>query len=112
MEPPHVSIWLNILLWSIGITAPLGAAFGILIILSRVFRLSAAIRLTGTTALWLVSATLICWLLFEQADAQAAAIHRQNIGMAIVYFYFWLLAVLPAPVVGVVLSRFITWRRD
>jgi hypothetical protein len=55
--------------------------------------------------LWLTATTLICWILFERADATAAVIHQRNVGIALVYIYVWLLAALVSPFIVFVFTR-------
>lgn len=61
---------------------------------------------------WLIglSVALLCWFTLE--DAKAAAAHRRNVGMAVVFIWAWLTIVLPAPIIGTVLLRlFRKWLR-
>jgi len=91
--------------WSLGTVGALGTVFWGLARLSRKWLVSAALRRSAVVALWVAAATLSIWLLFALADARAAVIHQQNVGMAVVYIYFWLLAIIPAPALGFALSR-------
>jgi hypothetical protein len=92
-------------IWTIGIVAVLGFSFGGLILWMRRWHTFSSLRRTAVIAIWIITVTVSCWLLFMRADAQAAAIHGQNIFIGIIYIYFWLLAILPAPLLGFALSR-------
>lgn len=92
--------------WSLGITGVLGALFCGLLLFLQKWTALALIGRTGIFVLWTVAATLIIYLLFIRADAQAAARHQQNVGMVVVYIYLWLLAIIPAPALGFALSYF------
>jgi hypothetical protein len=96
-----------ILGWSFGVVGVLGTLFFGLLLLSRKWRVPTLIGRTGIFVLWVAAATLIIWLLFVHADAQAAARHQRNVGMAVVYIYLWLLVIIPAPALGVALSYFL-----
>ena len=100
------------ILWSLGTIAGLGGLFAALILLSRMLPLPRPIRILGTVALWLVASTLVCWILFARADAEAARVHNRNIGIPIVYFYFWLLAVIASPIVGAAVACLFRWDDD
>jgi hypothetical protein len=91
--------------WTVGFVAVASALFCGLILLTRGLHMARPDRRMAVILLWIIVATMGCWLLFQCADGEAAIIHRQNIGMAVVYFYFWLLAVVPAPLVGFGMAR-------
>jgi hypothetical protein len=91
--------------WSLGTVGVFGIVFCGLVLLSRKWLVPALLRGAAVFVLWVGIATLSIWLLFAQADARAAVIHQQNVGMAVVYLYFWLLAIIPAPALGFALSR-------
>jgi len=50
--------------------------------------------------------------LFTRSDAEAARVHNGNIGIPIVYFYFWLLAVIVSPIVGGAAACLFRWDDD
>ncbi len=100
------------ILWSLGTIGVLGGLFAGLILLSRMLPLPRPFRILGVVALWLIASTLVCWLLFTRADAEAARIHNRNIGIPIVYFYFWLLAVIASPIVGGAAACLFRWDDD
>jgi hypothetical protein len=92
-------------LWTLGFVAFAGALFCGLILLARRLQISIFHRRTAVIVLWIVVATAGCWLLFTLADAQAASVHRRNVGIPIIYLYFWFLALVPSPLVGFGMSR-------
>jgi len=99
-------------LWSLGTIGVLGGLFAVLILLSRMLPLPRPFRILGVLALWLIASTLICWLLFTRADAAAALVHGRNVGMPLVYLYFWLLAVIASPIVGGTAACLFRWDDD
>jgi hypothetical protein len=99
-------------LLSFGTIGVLGSLFAVLILLSRMLPLPRPFRILAVVALWLVVSTLVCWLLFTRADAEAARVHNRNIGIPIVYFYFWLLAIIASPIVGGAAACLFRWDDD
>lgn len=93
--------------WSFGVVGILGALFCGLLLLLKKWRVPALIGRTGIFVCWVAAATLIIWLIFVQADAQAAARHQRNVGMVVVYIYLWLLTIISAPALGFALSYFL-----
>lgn len=91
--------------WSCGAVIILAALFCGLVLLSRKFRMPHLSRRIFVIACWTTAATLISWLLFARDNGQAALVHGQNAGRAVVYIYFWLLAVVPSPVIGFAVLR-------
>ncbi|HWU74033.1 MAG TPA: hypothetical protein VN137_11140 [Sphingomonas sp.] len=100
------------ILWSLGTIAVLSGLFAGLILLSRTLPVPRPIRILAVVALWLVVSTLVCWTLFTRSDAEASRIHNRNIGIPIVYFYFWLLAVIASPIVGGAAACLFRWDDD
>ena len=92
-------------IWTAGIVVILGTLFCGLVLWTRKRNTFGSLRRTGVIAVWIAAVTIGSWLFFLRADAQAAAIHRQNVGIPIIYIYFWLLAIAPAPLLGFALSR-------
>jgi|SRR5689334_6960463 len=88
------------ILWSLGTIGVLGGLFAGLIRLSRMLPVRRPIRILGVIALWFVGSTFLCWLSFARADAAAALVHGRNVGLPLVYLYFWFLAIVPAPILG------------
>jgi len=91
-------------LWTAGIVVVLSALFCGFVLWTRKRNTFGPQRRTGVIVVWIATVTIGSWLLFIRADAQAALIHQRNIGIPIIYFYFWLLAVAPAPLLGFALS--------
>jgi len=100
------------ILWSLGTVSVLGGLFAGPIFLSRMLPLPRPIGILAVVALWLVASTLVCWILFARSDAEAARIHNRNIGIPIVYFYLWLLAVIASPIVGGAAACLLRWDDD
>jgi hypothetical protein len=92
-------------IWTAGIVVMLGVLFCGLLLWTRKRNPFGLQRRSGVILVWIVAVTIGSWLLFRRADAQAAVLHQQNIGIPIIYFYFWLLAMVPAPLLGFALSR-------
>ena len=90
--------------WSLGAVGILGIVFCGLMLPSRKWFASIVFRGGAVFSLWIAAATFSIWLLFALADERAAVVHRQNVGMAVVYIYFWILAIIPAPALGFALS--------
>jgi len=86
------------------------ALFYGLVALLRRTGLTETQRRGATILIWIAIATVICWLLFERDDAAAAVIHQRNVGMAVMYFYIWLLAVLVSPLIVFTFSRLAPWK--
>lgn len=99
-------------LWSLGTIGVLGGLFAGLILLSRMLSLPRPIRFLALITLWFAASTLICWLLFARADAAAALAHGRNVGIPLVYLYFWFLAVIPSPILGSVAACLFRWDDD
>ena len=91
--------------WTCGAIGFFGVLFCAFILFSRKRHLPDKTRRIIVVAIWVAVCTGAIWLLFIKADKDAAAIHQQNVGMAVVYIYFWSLAVVPSPLVGFALSR-------
>ncbi len=100
--------------WPLGAVGILGTVFCGLWLLSRKWFVSIVSRGAAVFTLWIAAATFSIWLLFTLADARAAVVHQQNVGIAVVYIYFWLLAIIPAPALGFALSciRFFSKRSN
>lgn len=92
-------------IWTIGVITVLGVLFCGVILWTRRRGLLASHRRIAVIALWIVAASIGCHLLFLLADAKAAVGHHQNVFIPIICFYFWILAVAPAPLFGFALSR-------
>jgi hypothetical protein len=99
-------------LWSLGTIGVLSGLFAGLILLSRMPPLPRPVRFLGLIALWLAASTLICWLLFTRADAEAARVHGRNIGIPVVFLYFWFLAIVPSPILGGAVACLFRWDDD
>lgn len=91
--------------WTVCVIAAAGALFCGMLLVTRGLRMTRSDRRLAVISIWFFVVTVGCWLLFKRADAEAATIHRQNVGISIVYLYFWLLAVVPAPLVGFGITR-------
>jgi hypothetical protein len=100
------------ILWSLGTIGVLGGLFAGLILLSRMLPVPRPIRILAVVVLWLIVSTSICWLLFTRSDAEAARVHNRNIGIPIVYFYFWFLAIIASPIVGGAAACLFRWDDD
>jgi type VI protein secretion system component VasK len=96
---------------TIGILVVSCALFYGLVLLLRQTPWNDMHRRGATIALWLIITTLICWLLFQRDDAAAANMHRQNVGMPVVYLYVWLLAVVASPLIVLAITRLPLWKR-